>query len=63
LPLHKSQLVIKENEKETVISLKVVVNYELMQRVLMLGEYCKVLQPKSLIDSVKKSLKESLGNY
>ena len=63
LPLHKSQLVIKEDEKETVISLKVVVNYELMQRVLMLGEYCKVLQPKSLIDSVKKSLKESLGNY
>ena len=63
LPLHKSQQVIKEDKKETVISLKVVVNYELMQRVLMLGEYCKVLQPKSLIDSVKKSLKESLGSY
>lgn len=63
LPLHKSQQVIKENDKETIISLKVVVNYELVQRILMLGHQCTVLQPKSLVEEVKMSLKESLGKY
>ncbi len=63
LPLHKSQQIIKEDQKETVISLKVVVNYELLQRILMLGYQCTVLQPKSLVEEVKNSLKESLGNY
>jgi predicted DNA-binding transcriptional regulator YafY len=63
LPLHKSQQIIKEDQKETFISLKVVVNYELLQRILMLGYQCTVLQPKSLVEEVKNSLKESLGNY
>jgi len=63
LPLHHSQKVVKENSKEVVISLTLVPNFELLQKILMMGDAVKVLQPASLVKEVKESLKAALKNY
>jgi predicted DNA-binding transcriptional regulator YafY len=63
LPLHKSQEVVLENENEVQIKLSIIPNFEFKQRVLMLGENVKVLQPRWLVDDIKKSLSNSLKKY
>lgn len=63
LPLHKSQAIIKDDKKSLVISLKVVPNFELRQKILMMGESVKVLKPAGLASEIKKSLKLALKQY
>ncbi len=63
LPLHSSQQVIADNEKELRISLDVVLNYELIQRILMYGDSVKVISPFSLKKEVKEIVTRSLRHY
>jgi predicted DNA-binding transcriptional regulator YafY len=63
LPPHQSQKVIGENEKEVLFSLRVVPNYEFMQRILMYGNTVKVMQPEWLVDDIRESLTDALKNY
>ena len=63
LPLHKSQEIIKETNKEVIVKLKVIPNYELMQKILMIGYQVKVLEPEWFKEDIMKSLKENLKNY
>lgn len=63
LPLHKSQTVVKENDKEVVFRLKVVPNFELRQKILMLGDQVKVLEPRWFGKEVKLAIKNSLNKY
>lgn len=63
LPLHKSQEIIEENEKEVQVKLRIIPNFEFKQKVMMLGETVKVLEPKWLVDDIKKSLTTALMNY
>jgi len=63
LPLHHSQKVVKENSKEVQVSLYVIPNYELVQKLLMLGDNVKVLSPKSLVKEVKLALQTALKQY
>lgn len=63
LPLHSSQTVVKENDKETIVKLEVQVNYELIQQILFLGKTVQVVRPQSLVRQVSNILKETLAQY
>jgi predicted DNA-binding transcriptional regulator YafY len=63
LPLHKSQEIIKETSKEVIVKLNVIPNFELKQKILMLGDQVKVLKPKWFAKDVKTSLNNSLRAY
>lgn len=63
LPLHKSQEIIKENEQEVQIRLRIIPNHEFIQKILMLGENVKVLKPAWLSEEIRKSLTAALKNY
>lgn len=63
LPLHSSQQIIADNNEEFKISLDVVINHELIQRILMYGENVEVVTPVSLRREIKRVLTESLAFY
>jgi predicted DNA-binding transcriptional regulator YafY len=48
LPLHPSQIILSDDDKGLVIALTLIINFELIQKLLMYGERMKVLQPKKL---------------
>jgi predicted DNA-binding transcriptional regulator YafY len=48
LPLHESQRVLRESARRTVVAIRVVPNYELLQQLLMYGEGVRVLSPPHL---------------
>jgi predicted DNA-binding transcriptional regulator YafY len=56
LPLHHSQIVLKEDAKECVVKLKIIPNYEFKQRVLMQGANVKVIEPQWFADEVAGDL-------
>lgn len=63
LPLHSSQQVIADNKDEFKICLDVIINHELIQRILMYGENVEVIAPLSLRKEIKRVLTESLRFY
>ena len=63
LPLHKSQVIVSENDNEVIFGLFVAPNYELLQRILMYGKEVRVLEPESLANQVKDILTESIKKY
>ena len=63
LPLHHSQKVILENEKECRISLTLYITYDFTMEILSLGKNVTVLEPQSLIDEIKNKYKQALKNY
>ena len=62
-PLHESQKLIIENEKEVRISLYLFVTHDLLMELLSFGEKVKVIQPQSLIDEMKKVYKAAQKQY
>ncbi len=62
-PLHESQKVIQENEKEIRISLLLYITYDLKMELLSFGEKLKVIQPQSLIDEFKQINKLAQNQY
>lgn len=63
LPLHTSQKVLIDNDKETRISIEVIPNYELTQQILKHGDRVKVIEPEWLVDEIKENLKKNFKNY
>ncbi|MEI6143478.1 MAG: WYL domain-containing protein [Mariniphaga sp.] len=63
MPLHESQEVIVDNDKELRIKLLVYTTYDFKMELLSYGENLKVLEPASLIEEMKESLRKTLGNY
>jgi predicted DNA-binding transcriptional regulator YafY len=63
LPLHRSQKVLKDSKKELVVSLNLVPNFELQQKLLMMGNAVKVLKPVSLARDIKRTLSLALKQY
>ena len=51
-PLHVSQTIVKHTEENIRIALKLQLNEELYLRILGLGPWCKVIQPKSLQNTI-----------
>ena len=63
LPMHKSQKIILDTENELRVEPHVIPNYELIHKILMHGNEVKVLEPKWLVNDIKKELQETLENY
>lgn len=63
LPLHLSQKTIVDNEKECIIKLRLRPNFELKQKILMLGDSVKVTEPKWLADEITAELKRMIEKY
>ena len=63
LPLHKSQDIISENEKELIVKLTIIPNYEFKQKILMLGDTVKIIKPKWIVDEIKETLKKTIEKY
>lgn len=63
LPWHHSQKIITDNDKELRISLRLIPNFELKQKILMHGESVQVIKPKSLAAEIKQSLQNTLRHY
>ena len=60
LPLHKSQEIIKENKNELIVKLTIIPNFEFKQKILMLGDSVKVIEPEWLVNDIKNKLKNAL---
>lgn len=63
LPIHETQEIIKDNEKELRISVIVKPSYEFFSKILSYGEDVKVVSPKSIVREVKKQIRASLQRY
>lgn len=63
LPLHHSQEVLIDDEKECRIKLEVIPNLELKQQILMQGDRVKVIEPQWLVEEIKEILLKSLERY
>lgn len=62
-PLHNSQYIESESRDAVVFVLNLIPNYELVQKILMMGDQVKVLAPATLRFEVKKHLKATLDLY
>ncbi len=63
LPLHSSQKIISEDDGRCLIELYIYPTYDFIIELLSLADEVKVLEPKSLVDEVKQSLRNTLDNY
>ncbi len=63
LPLHESQEILKDDETELLIKLKLFITHDFIMEILSLGENVKVIQPPSLITKIKKALEAALKLY
>lgn len=62
-PIHPSQQIEKDNDKECRISLNVVINHELQMLLLSYGANVKILQPAHLAEKMAAEAKAMLQNY
>jgi predicted DNA-binding transcriptional regulator YafY len=63
LPLHESQVILKDNEQELLIKLCLYITHDFFMEVLSFGENVKVIQPVSLISDLKRTYKNVLKLY
>jgi predicted DNA-binding transcriptional regulator YafY len=62
-PLHESQKVLVNNEKELRVSLYLFITHDLIMELLSFGDKMKVIQPQSLIDDLKQVYKTAQKQY
>ena len=62
-PLHHTQTLLKEDEQGVIISIKVILNFELEREILGFGEAMKVLAPKILANKIKKRIQSAAELY
>jgi predicted DNA-binding transcriptional regulator YafY len=62
-PFHASQTLLKEDENGIIISLKVILNFELEREILGFGEAMKVLTPRILANRIRKRLESAVALY
>ncbi|AWO01048.1 hypothetical protein DLD77_04710 [Chitinophaga alhagiae] len=62
-PLHHSQTILKDDDEECRIGLKIVVNHELIMLLLSAGGRVKVIQPQHLADRIAEEAREITKRY
>jgi predicted DNA-binding transcriptional regulator YafY len=62
-PIHHTQKIILESDKELRISLQVLITSELIMQLLSYGADMKVIEPKELVSIIKQVLKKSIEQY
>jgi predicted DNA-binding transcriptional regulator YafY len=63
LPLHPSQMIVKETRQSVTVSLSLVINLELVQKILSFGDKVKVISPQRLRFHVTQTLRNTLAQY
>ena len=63
LPLHQSQKVLNDNDKELRVRLYLCITYDFIQELLSHGESMRVIEPESLANSMKKTYQRALDRY
>jgi len=63
LPWHHSYVVMNDNEEEFRVSLNIIPNIELVQRILMHSDKVRVIEPVWLRSEIKFALEEALKKY
>jgi len=63
LPLHETQQILIDNEEELRVKLKIIPNFEFKQKIMMLGDAVKVIDPKWLAADIVKTFKNAIKNY
>ncbi len=62
-PIHETQEVLKDNNDELRIKLKLYITKDFLMKILSYGESVKVIKPNSLIDYVKNTYFNALNQY
>jgi hypothetical protein len=62
-PLHHSQQIQKETEKSVYFTYDLYPTYDFIQEILSYGNQVKVTEPKSLMEKIKETLKQSISQY
>jgi len=62
-PLHETQKVITDNNKEYRISIQVIISQELINQILSYGNTCKIISPPKLQQKIKTTLDLALKQY
>ena len=62
-PIHQSQKLIERTEEYSIISICVILNYEIQTQVLALGETVEVLEPTAFRDKISSRIKENFKKY
>jgi len=63
LPLHETQQVLVDNDKETRIKLKLCLTHDLVMELLSFGDNMKVIEPKTFADEIKQAHKNAYKQY
>lgn len=63
MPLHRSQVFIKDTPEEIILSLKVKITPDFVKEILSYGAYVKVIEPQHLADHIKTEIKNALQLY
>jgi len=63
LPLHESQDILKDNEKELIVKLYIYLTHDLFMEILSYGSNVKVLKPQTLADQIKEEFQKAIKNY
>lgn len=63
MPLHHSQQILKDENGEMTVQLKLVPNYDFVMEILSHGEMVQVIQPKKLADEIQNRFRKALKSY
>lgn len=63
LPLHRSQMELRRNDKYSIFALRVRPTYDLRQRILSLGSTAEVLKPETLRDEMREEAQKMVAKY
>lgn len=63
LPLHHSQKIVSQNEKECVIELFMSPTYDFIMELLSIGQEVKVMEPETLKKEIVRRLEDTLKQY
>lgn len=63
LPLHETQEIISENTEECVFSINIHPTDDFIFELISYGDSVKVLEPKSLIETIKRKHQKALAQY
>ncbi len=62
-PLHDSQIILKHDNDGIILSINVVINFELEREILGFGESIKVLSPRNLKKKIENRHRKAIENY
>jgi predicted DNA-binding transcriptional regulator YafY len=63
LPLHETQQILIDNEKELQVKLKLCITFDFVMELLSFADNMKVIKPRSLIKEIKQAHKKAVKLY